>query len=87
METAVIIGLVGIAVTIVLGWFVHWRTSKMMVAIFMLITALPGGDVATRIYEDMRKSRQVRGVPFQTKDGKWAVSYKIPPYKENLPKP
>ena len=84
---SIIMGILGIVATVLLGWFVYWRTNKALIATFMLVSALPGGDAATRIYEDMRKSKQVRGVPYQTKDGKWAVAWKIPPYKEETPKP
>lgn len=87
METTAIIGIVGIAITVLLGLYIHWRTSKGLVSIFMLISALPGGDVAYREYNDMRKSKQVRGVPYLTKEGKWAIAWKLPPYKEETPKP
>jgi hypothetical protein len=67
--------------------YVHWRTNRVLLAIFWLVSSLPGGDVAARIYEDIRKSKEVRGVPYRTKDDKWAVAWKIPPYKEKPPKP
>lgn len=84
----IIIGIVvPIASAIALGLFFHWRTNKTLIAIFMLISALPGGDQAKKIYEDMRRSKQVRGVPYLTKDGKWSIAWKMPPYEEKLPKP
>ena len=82
----VIAGALGIFVTVLLGLFVHWKTNKAFKAVLMLICALPGGDVAKRIYDDMLKSGQVRGLPYLTKDGKWAVAWKIPPYREKTPK-
>ena len=84
MET-VIVGVVGIVVTVLLGLFIQWKTNKAFKALFKLICALPGGDAAKRIYDDMLKSGQVRGLPYQTEDGKWAVAWKIPPYKEKTP--
>jgi hypothetical protein len=87
MEKTVIIGIVGIIVTVLLGLYVHWRTNRTLLAVFWLVSSLPGGDVAARIYEDIRKSKEVRGVPYQTKDGKWAVAWKIPPYREKPPNP
>ena len=85
METVIIV-ILPILLTVGLGWFFYWRTNKALLAIFWLVSSLPGGDVATRIYEDMRKSGQVRGVPCQKKDGKWAISWKLPAYKEKTPK-
>lgn len=89
MENTVglVLGAVGIAATVGLGVYVHWRTSKTLLAIFWLISSLPGGSAATRIYEDIRKAKEVRGVPYQTEDGKWAIAWSIPPYKEKAPKP
>lgn len=82
-----IVGGVGIAATMGLGVYVHWRTSKMLLAIFWLVSSLPGGDAATRIYEDIRKTKQIRGIPYRTKDGKWAIAWSMPPYREKAPKP
>jgi len=82
-----ILGAVGIAATVGLGVYVHWRTSKTLLAIFWLVSSLPGGDAATRIYEDIRKAKQVRGIPYQTKDGRWAIAWSMPAYKEKPPKP
>jgi len=85
MET-VILGVLGIFATVVLGLFVQWKTNKAFKAALMLIYALPGGEAAKRIYDDMLKSGQVRGLPYLTKNGKWAVAWKIPPYSEKTPK-
>lgn len=82
-----ILGAVGIAATVGLGVYVHWRTSKTLLAIFWLVSSLPGGEVATKIYEDIRKTKQVRGIPYRTKDGKWAIAWSMPAYKAKPPKP
>lgn len=81
------LGAVGIAVTLGLGVYIHWRTSKTLLAIFWLVSSLPGGDVAARIYEDIRKTKQVRGIPYRTKNDTWAIAWSMPPYKEKAPKP
>jgi hypothetical protein len=86
MET-IILGVLGIAATVSLALFVQWKTNKAFKALFKLICALPGGDAAQRIYDDMLRSGQVRGLPYQTKDGKWAVAWKIPAYKGKTPEP
>ncbi len=77
-----IIGITGIVITVLLGVYIHRRASRDLLAIFWLVSSLPGGDAATRIYEDIRKSKQVRGIPQLTKDGKWGIAWSIPPYKE-----
>jgi len=81
-----IIGIIGIAITVLLGLYIHWRANRALLAIFWLVSSLPGGDAAMRIYEDIRKSKQVRGIPQLTKDGKWGVAWTVPPYKEEPPK-
>ena len=83
----IVLGVLGIAATVSLALFVQWKTNKAFKALFKLICALPGGDAAQRIYNDMLRSGQVRGLPYQTKDGKWAVAWKIPPYSEKSPEP
>jgi len=85
MDVAAI--LVPIVVGILVGWFFYWNTNRTLIALFGLITSLPGGQTAQRIYEDMRLTKQVRGVPYLTENGKWAISWKMPPYKDKLPKP
>lgn len=82
-----IVGAVGIAAIVGLGAYVHWRTNKTSLAIFWLVSSLPGGNAATRIYEDIRKTKQVRGIPYRTEDGKRAIAWSIPPYKEKALKP
>jgi hypothetical protein len=82
-----ILGAVGIAATMGLGVYVHWRKGKTLLAIFWLISSLPGGDTATEIYEDIRKTKQVRDIPYRTKDGKWAIAWSISPHKDKAPKP
>ena len=87
MVAGVVIGLLGIAATLGLGCFVQWKTNKSFKAIFQMMAALPGGDAALRIYEDMQRTGQVRGLPYQTSTGEWKVRWGIPPYKENTPEP
>ena len=53
-----IIGIIGIAITVLLGVYIHWRANRALLAIFWLVSSLPGGDAATRIYEDICKSKQ-----------------------------
>lgn len=83
----IIIGIFGIVAAVLVGLYFHWRMSKVLLAIFWLVSSLPGGDAATRIYEDIRKSKEIRGIPYQTKDGKWAIAWKLPPYREKPPMP
>jgi len=78
--------IVPIAVGIGVALFLNWRTERALLAIFWLVSSLPGGNAAVRIYEDIRRSKQVRGVPRLTEDSKWIVDWKIPPYKEKPPK-
>ena len=82
-----ILGAVGTAATVGLGVYVYLRKDKTLRAIFWLVSSLLGGDTATGIYEDIRKTKQVRCIPYRTKDGKWAIAWSISPYKEKAPKP
>lgn len=85
MEMVVAI-VVPIAAAVGLGFFFNWRTKRDLLAIFWLVTSLPGGDAAYRGYEDIKNSKQVRGLPRLTDDGKWTIDWKIPPYKKKPPK-
>jgi hypothetical protein len=82
-----ILGTVEIAATMEFCVYVHWRIGKTLLAIFWLVSSLQGGDTATGIYEDIQKTKQVGGIPYRTKDGKWAIDWSISPYKEKAPKP
>ena len=79
--------LVPIVVAILLGWFFKRKTDQMLLATFRLVTLLPGGLDAKRAYDDMKNTKQVRGVSQITEDGKSRVAWKFPPYKDKLPKP
>lgn len=78
MNASSIIGLLGILMTVGLGWFVYIRTGKVMRRINAVLIArmeLPEYKQVLRLIDDIEKTGTKRGTIRQRPNGNWSIHW------------